>query len=142
MHNGDDRMTYETDFIGRGWAFPVAVDPDGGIRLCSGIEEIEGAIRMIIATAPGERLMRPEFGCAIWDLLFAPVEPNTLGAMEHATREALGRWEPRIDVESVHAVPDAEDPAQVFINVTYTVRATNDRRNLVYPFYTIPRETP
>jgi len=135
-------MARETDFIGRGWAFPVAVDPDGGIRLCSGTEEIEGAIRMIISTPPGERLMRPEFGCAIWDLLFAPVEPNTLGAMEHATRAALARWEPRIEVESVRAVPDEADPSRVQINVSYLIKATNDRRNLVYPFYTIPRETP
>jgi phage baseplate assembly protein W len=133
-------MRPEVDFIGHGWAFPVAVGPGGGIRLCSGSEEIENAIRMIISTAPGERVMRPEFGCAIWEQLFAPVEPNTLGAMEHATLEALGRWEPRIDVERVQAVPDDEDPSQVFIDVTYVVKATNDRRNLVYPFYTIPRE--
>ena len=86
--------------------------------------------------------MRPEFGCAIWDLLFAPVEPNTLGAMEHATRAALARWEPRIEVESVRAVPDEADPSRVQINVSYLIKATNDRRNLVYPFYTIPRETP
>ena len=134
-------MKPETDFIGRGWAFPVTVNPGGGIRLASGAGEIEGSIRLIISTAPGERVMRPEFGCAIWEQLFAPVEPNTLGAMEHSTLEALGRWEPRIDVESVRAVPDAVDPARVSINVTYVVKATNDRRNLVYPFYTIPRET-
>jgi hypothetical protein len=135
-------MRPETDFIGRGWAFPVSVGPGGGIRLCSGIEEIEAAIRMIVSTAPGERVMRPEFGCAIWEYVFAPVESNTLGGMEHATLDALKRWEPRIDIESVRAVPRAGDSACVEIDITYVVKATNDRRNLVYPFYTIPRETP
>ena len=86
--------------------------------------------------------MRPEFGCTIWEQIFAPVEPNTLGAMEHATLDALNRWEPRIDVESVQATPDETDHSRVRINVSYVIKATNDRRNLVYPFYTIPREAP
>jgi phage baseplate assembly protein W len=95
---------------------------------------------MIIETAPGERVMRPDFGCRIWDLLFTPIDANALGLMAQAVREAVGRWEPRIDLEDVVARIDPDDASRVLLDVTYTLRATNDRRNLVYPFYVIPRE--
>jgi phage baseplate assembly protein W len=84
--------------------------------------------------------MRPSFGCKIWDLLFEPVNANTVGLMAKAVREALAQWEPRIAVEEVQVTPDTDDGALVHIVVVYRVRATNDRRNLVYPFYVIPRE--
>jgi uncharacterized protein len=128
------------DFIGRGWAFPLRVGPRGGIALAQGGEELDGALRMILQTAPGERVMRPEFGCAIWDQLFAPVDANSIGQMAQAVRDAIGRWEPRVDCADVTIRRDADDTTRVDIEVTYRVKATNDRRNLVYPFYTIPRE--
>ena len=95
---------------------------------------------MVLSTAPGERLMRPQFGCSIWDLLFEPVNSNTLGLMmAQAVREAVAQWEPR-EVEVVECAPDARRRITVVhIEVTYRVRATNNRRNLVYPFYVIPR---
>ncbi len=133
-------MTGAADFIGRGWAFPVRVAGGGGIVLAHGSEELDGALRMILATAPGERVMRPEFGCAIWDQLFDPTDANSLGFMAQAVREAIGRWEPRVEVEDVATEVDPADPTRVDIDVTYVVKATNDRRNLVYPFYVIPRE--
>ena len=133
-------MRTAADFVGTGWAFPPAVGPRGGIALAGGSAEIDGALRFIIGTAPGERVMRPEFGCAIWDLLFAPTDPNTLGLMVQAVRQAVGRWEPRVEVESVTARPDPGEASRVLIELTYVIRATNDRRNLVYPFYVIPRE--
>ena len=111
------------------------------VRLVSGAEEIEAAVRMILTTAPGERVMRPDFGCAMWEQVFAPVNPNTLGLIEQSVREALARWEPRISLDSVAAVPD-EDNAVVRIQIEYHVRATNDHRNLVFPFYVIPHEEP
>jgi uncharacterized protein len=132
------------DHIGRGWAFPLRVDARGGIALVEGDDEIEGSIRMILSTAPGERVMRPDFGCEIWDLVFAPLEPNTIGQMDRAVRAALLQWEPRIEIANV-AVQPAEDPddeGQVDIFVGYRIKATNDIRNLVFPFYTIPKETP
>lgn len=95
---------------------------------------------MIIGTAPGERLMRPEFGCRIWDLLFAPLNSSTIGQMEHSVRDALSQWEPRIEVEDVRVVLDDDTHARVFIEVDYHTRTTNDTRNLVYPFYVIPEE--
>ncbi len=135
-------MNGNGDFIGRGWAFPVRVAPRGGVALVHGAEELDAALQMILLTAPGERVMRPDFGCAIWDLLFSPVDANSLGLMAQAVREAVGRWEPRVDLEEVVARPDPGDPARVAIELNYRVKTTNDRRNLVFPFYVIPREEP
>lgn len=133
-------MNDVSDFIGRGWSFPVRFTARGGIALTSGTEEVDAALRMILSTAQGERVMRPEFGCRIWDLLFHPLDANTIGQMEQAVRDAVGQWEPRIDLEDVRAVPDDEDVGLVHIEIAYRLRATNDRRNLVYPFYIIPKE--
>jgi Bacteriophage baseplate protein W len=130
------------DLIGSGWSFPVALTPGGSVRLVGGAEEIEAAVRMILTTAPGERVMRPDFGCAMWEQVFAPVNPNTLGLIEQSVREALARWEPRITLDSVTATPDPSNDAVVRIHVEYHIRATNDHRNLVYPFYVIPHEEP
>jgi phage baseplate assembly protein W len=132
----------ETDFIGTTIAFPLGVDPTGSILMVSGHEAIERSLTMILSTAPGERVMRPDFGCAIWNLLFDPVNDNTLGLMAQSVRQALAQWEPRIDVSSVLAMPDADDHSLVLIEIDYQVKATNDRRNLVYPFYVIPEEGP
>ncbi|QDB79131.1 GPW/gp25 family protein [Georgenia sp. 311] len=129
-----------TDFIGRGFGWPLRVDHTGAIRLTEGAEDLERSIRMVLLTAPGERLMRPQFGCRIWDLLFEPVNANLLGLVSQAVRDALAQWEPRVEVEDVRPVQDDTDSALVRIEITYRVKATNDRRNLVYPFYVIPRE--
>lgn len=128
------------DFIGRGWAFPVRVSGRGGIALAHGGDEVDGALRMILSTAPGERVMRPEFGCAIWDQLFGGTDAGSLGQMAQAVRDAVGRWEPRVELIEVQAEPDPDEPGCVRIVLSYLVRATNDRRNLVFPFYVIPRE--
>lgn len=135
-----DFTTDPADFIGRGFSFPLRVDASGSIAMSSGVDDVESTIRMILMTAPGERLMRPLFGCAIWQMLFEPINANTLGLMNVAVREALSRWEPRIDVEDVRldAVPGPD--GRVDIEIDYVVKTTNDRRNLVYPFYVIPRE--
>ena len=127
------------DFIGAGWSFPTSITPAGTIRLITGSEEIDASIRMIRSTIPGERVMRPEFGCRMWSLIFAPLTAGTLGQIEQYVREALDRWEPRIDVDRVLAVADQES-AEVKIELDYRLRSTNDVRNLVFPFYTIPGE--
>jgi phage baseplate assembly protein W len=135
-----DGSVSDPSFIGRGFSFPMGVDHTGSIALTSGPEDLDRSIRVVLATAPGERVMRPEFGCRIWDLLFEPVNANTIGLMAQAVREAVAQWEPRVEVADVAVTPDERDAALVRIVVSYIVRTTNDRRNLVYPFYVIPRE--
>jgi phage baseplate assembly protein W len=137
---GDDRVT-STDFIGRGWVFPPGVNPSGGIAMASGTEELENAMRMILLTAPGERLMRPEFGCRIWDFVFHALTANTIGEMKHAVEEALQRWEPRVAIEEVSVAPSREDDAFAIVDIHYRVLESNDRRNLVVPFYEIGQES-
>jgi phage baseplate assembly protein W len=133
-------MSDPSDFIGRGIAFPMRVDQSGSIATTSGVGDIDSSIRMILTTAPGERLMRPAFGCKIWELLFEPINANTLGLMSEAVKEAIGRWEPRVTLDEVRLDPDGQHAGEVLIEIDYIVRSTNDRRNLVYPFYVIPRE--
>lgn len=130
------------DFVGAGWAFPTGLTATGAVHLVRGASELDAAIRLIIATRPGERVMRPEFGCRIWDQLFEPITPRTLGLVELAVRDALSRWEPRIEVTEVTAEPGRRggDDGEVIVAIDYLVRSTNDHRNLVFPFYTIPRE--
>jgi phage baseplate assembly protein W len=133
-------MPVSLDLIGRGWAFPLGVDARGGIALAEGEEEIRQAILLIVRTRRGARVMRPEFGCRIWELLFAPNDSATWTMAGHHVREALGWWEPRIEVDDVRASADPGNPAAVEVEVEYTIRATHDRRSLVFPFYLIPDE--
>lgn len=125
-------------FIGAGWAFPVRTDPTGSMALVTAEREIEEAIRLILGTAPGERPMRPEFGCRIHDLVFGPANASTAGEIAYEVRSALERWEPRIDVTDVRVGFDQVDAGTVYVDLRYTVRGVNDPRNLVFPFYVIP----
>jgi phage baseplate assembly protein W len=133
-------MGEDADFIGRGWAHPVRVNARGGIALLEGDAELEAAIRLVLQTMPGERVMRPSFGCSVWEHSFDAAEPNVLGSIERRVRDALGQWEPRIDVEHVSVRAHPEQPGRVDIELSYVARATNDLRNLVHPFYVIPQE--
>ena len=128
------------EFIGNGWSFPLGVNRRGGISLASREREIEEAIRIILATAPGERPMRPDFGCGIHDYVFAPADASTAGSIAFQVTSALEMWEPRIDVAGVDVEIDSDDRGVLYIDIAYTVRGTNDVRNLVFPFYVIPSE--
>ncbi len=130
----------DSSFIGRGLTWPLGVDHTGSIALSDGVPDLDRSIEIVLMTAPGERLMRPQFGCRIWDLLFEPITGNLLGLIAEAVRDALAQWEPRIVVEEVLPQPDPDNNGLVRIQVGYRVRATNDRRNLVYPFYVIPHD--
>ena len=132
----------ENELIGRGWAYPVGISGSGGIALSSGTTDIEEAVRAILGTSPGERAMRPDFGCRIHELVFAPVTGETLGLAKHYVEEALGWWEPRIDVREVLTQVDPADRhgARLLVSISYTIRATKDERTLVYPFYLIEDE--
>ncbi len=127
------------EFIGAGLAFPMRTDRTGRVALVRGTREIEESIRLILATAPGERPMRPEFGCAVHDHVFAPADAGTAGDIAYAVRVALERWEPRIELEDVLVHFDRADEGVLYIDVRYALRGTNDPRNLVFPFYVIPR---
>ncbi|MGH3823467.1 MAG: GPW/gp25 family protein, partial [Pseudonocardiaceae bacterium] len=126
------------EFIGAGWQFPLRTDQTGSIALVTREREIEESIRLILATAPGERPMRPEFGCAIHDFVFAPADEATAGQLAFEVRAALERWEPRIDLVDVQVRFDAVDAGTLYLDVHYAIRGTNDPRNLVFPFYVIP----
>lgn len=123
------------DFLGVGWQFQVDVDMSGQIAMAGHEESIRQSIWMILGTAPGERLMRPDFGCGIHDLVFAVNSAGTAGQVASLVRQALVRWEPRIDVLNVHATSDSADPTLLLIEIEYQIRTTNSRFNLVYPFY-------
>lgn len=127
-----------SQFVGAGWAFPLRTDPTGSIALVVREREIEEAIRLVLGTAPGERPMRPEFGCRIHDLVFGPANASTAGEIAAEVRAALERWEPRIEVQDVQVVFDAAATGTVYVDLHYAVLGVNDRRNLVFPFYVIP----
>ena len=128
------------DFLGTGWAFPIHVDAHGRIALAHQERDIEEAIRIILLTPKGQRVMRPEFGCQIHELIFAPNDATTAGLAAHYVEEALGMWEPRIRVQDVTASPDSSDPGRLQVTIRYEIKATHDRRSLVFPFYRIPGE--
>ena len=127
-------------FIGRGWAFPVETDTTGGIRLVGDEAEIEQSIRLILSTAPGERPMRPEFGCAIHDYVFDPADARTALRLASAVRDSLRRWEPRVDVLDVAVDRHPTEPDALLLDIRYTTSDRNNPRNLVFPFYVIPGE--
>ncbi|MFP2925251.1 GPW/gp25 family protein [Pyxidicoccus sp. 3LG] len=129
-------------FLGRGWRFMLGEGPAVGLGLEGGRvaevsrdELIRQSIWLILSTAPGERVARPDFGCGIHNLVFGSESPEMLGDVGRAVEEALSRFEPRIDVLGVEAQPHASEPNLLIIQVRYAVRTTNSRFNLVYPFY-------
>jgi uncharacterized protein len=126
------------DIIGSGVAFPLRLDPRGGVALSRGDDSVRDSIAVILGTAPGERPMRPEFGCGVHDLVFENVDALTIGRVEREVRVALDRWEPRIQVLDVSVEPGGAQAAELRIEIDYLLRATNDVRNLVHPFYVIP----
>jgi phage baseplate assembly protein W len=129
-----------TDLIGSGVSFPLAADQRGVLALAHGVNDIEQAIRLILGTAPGERPMRPEFGCAVHDFVFDTIDAEMVGRVEAAVHQALARWEPRIEVVSLDFDLDQVDQGKLGITITYRVLATSRLYNLVYPFYVIPAE--
>jgi phage baseplate assembly protein W len=122
-------------FLGIGWKFPLQVTPNGRIAQARAEQRVEESILLILATAPGERPMLPDFGCGIHDLVFAENNASTITLIVHLVREALVKYEARIDVLDVHADSTADSPNLLLIRVNYRIRATNAIGNFVYPFY-------
>jgi len=122
-------------FLGVGWAFPPRVEADGVIAEAIYEEDIRQAIRIIIFTNRGERLMRPDFGAGLNEFIFANVNTTTMALVETRVRESLITFEPRVDVEDVNVTADASERNKLLVDLTYRVRATNTLHNLVFPFY-------
>lgn len=128
------------EFIGRGISFPLRTTASGMLATVGQDQELREAMRLILATAKGERPMRPEFGCGIHDLIFAPANSTTAGLVAQEVRRSLSRWEPRVEVDDVTIRYDEANTALMYVGITYKVKGGNDPRNLVFPFYTIPSE--
>jgi phage baseplate assembly protein W len=131
-------MAIHEDFIGAGWAFPLRVNASGGIALVRREHELEEAMRLILLTYPGERPMRPEFGSRLRDYVFRSADDRTAAELSLEVRNSLLRWEPRVIIEQVIVTPDPDEAPLMYIDIQYTPKDENDRRNLVFPFYTIP----
>jgi phage baseplate assembly protein W len=127
------------EYVGQGLAFPLSVTPRGEVALVTGQDDIEQAILLILETIPGERVMRPTFGCHIWDLVFAPNTPETRALAEYYVREALVFWEPRIEVEEVQAL-SRNDAGAMDILIRYTIKDMHDPRSIIYPFFLMGEE--
>ncbi|NEQ40497.1 MAG: GPW/gp25 family protein [Okeania sp. SIO3I5] len=125
----------DIDFLGVGWTSPVELDENGQIMVAKYEDAVRQSIGMILSTAKGERVMRPDFGCEIHDKVFAPNSSGTVGQIVSDVRNALIEWEPRIDVLDVDTIPDSTQPNVILIQVNYQIRTTNNIFNLVYPFY-------
>lgn len=123
------------NFLGRGWSFPVGVDSTGVIALSEFERNIEQSLLLILGTAPGERVMRPDFGCRIHEYVFHPNNANTAALVAYHAREALVKWEPRVDEVIVQAYPDSQNDNVLLVDIKYRVIRTNDLKNMVYPFY-------
>ncbi len=121
--------------LGRGWSYPVAADVTGVIKTSSHEKSIEESIRLILSTTPGERLMHPDFGCVINEMVFSPNSSRTISLSAQYVKEALIKWEPRIIVKDVHGTIDPDNPVTVQIHIEYEIRSVNTFFNMVYPFY-------
>lgn len=127
-------------FIGNGLNFPLRVDARGQLMLVTGAEDIDQSIRIILGTRPGERVMRPTFGCQAYELLFEPRNAATISLLQEYVDEALRMWEPRIDVQSVTVTASNEFDGALVAEIEYMIKANHDIRNLVYPFFIEPEQ--
>lgn len=129
-----NQASFDDTIIGRGWAFPVQLGARGQIALTGGASDIEQAMRIILSTVPGERPMRPTFGCRAWELVFDPNAAVAQNLMADYVREAIAMWEPRVNVLDVRvaAVPDRAEV--MLVEIIYEIKMTHDQRSLVYPF--------
>jgi uncharacterized protein len=122
-------------FLGTGLNFPLRTDARGQIKLVTGAEDIEQSMRIILGTRPGERVMRPNFGCRAHELLFEPHSAGTASLMQEYVHQALRMWEPRIEVHSVYVNPDDSAPGALLAEIEYSIKSTHDTRSIVYPFF-------
>ena len=142
MNGNVQGKTRNQEFLGQGLAWPLQINPRGEISLARARRDIEQAMRIILETAPGERVMRPEFGCRIHDLVFAPHDAATEGLVIHYVEQAIEWWEPRIDVREVDVSADPSHDGALLIEIKYQIKDTHDERSIVHPFYLTGEEEP
>jgi len=123
------------EFLGRGWKFPVSVDTGGLFAMSEYEQDIKEAIWIILSTSKGERVMRPAFGCGVHDYVFASINSSTFTLIESSVKESLTLWEPRIELMNIEILTEKINEGKLMISIDYKVRTTNNRFNLVYPFY-------
>ncbi|MCK5059343.1 MAG: GPW/gp25 family protein [Candidatus Aminicenantes bacterium] len=123
------------EFLGKGWKFPVDLDRDSHTAMSEYEQDIKEAIHIILGTSRGERVMRPDFGCGIHDYVFAVLNTSNIMLIENSVREALLMWEPRIELIAVELNKERVNDGMLLISIDYKIRTTNNRFNLVYPFY-------
>lgn len=128
-------MSVSREYLGVGWKFPLQVTPGGRIAKASSEQKIEESVYVILSTAKGERVMIPNFGCGIHDMVFAPNSPGTVSIIVQQVRKSLVEFEPRIDVLDIVVDRDHGQPNILIIRVDYKIRANNSIGNVVYPFY-------
>jgi hypothetical protein len=125
-----------TGFLGTGWAFPPAFTRQGHTAVtASGVDDVRQSLWVLFSTAPGERVMLPTYGCALWRMVFRNLTTTATTEMAEAVRKAVLEWEPRVDLQEVSVQADPTQDGRVTIHVSYVIRTTNTRDNLVYPFY-------
>ena len=129
------------EYLGSGIGFPLRVNPRGELALVEGEDDIGEAIRIILGTRPGERVMRPEFGCRANEMLFEPRDAATDTLIRQYVEEALRLWEPRIEVQWVDVYSDESLDGAIFVEINYIVKDTHDERSIVYPFFLIGEES-
>lgn len=129
------------EFLGTGWKYPIKLNQERAIERSQQAEKVRESIWIILSTAPGERVMRPDFGCGIHAQVFAPNNMRTHGLVQFQVERALTRWEPRIDLEHVEVETDADNPTRLLVTIDYRLRGTDSRFNMVYPFYLQREET-
>ena len=125
----------KNEILGKGWRFPILPDETGSLAYVGNDVNVEQSLRILLLTDLRERVMRADFGCQAPSLVFAPGSVQYLGLLETTVREAIRDWEPRVETESVTAEVDPEDETRVTVAISYLVRQTNTRNNLVFPFY-------
>jgi phage baseplate assembly protein W len=128
-------MANDREFLGRGIRFPVSVNLNGGVSSSALEENVRQSIFIILGTAPGERINRPQFGCQIHDLMFAPNNDLTAARAEVFCEEAIYKFEPRVEKVSCTALANADEPNRLDIRIEYVIASKNEKRNLVFPFY-------
>jgi len=129
-------MEPENSFLGKGWGFPPSFDPvNRQVEILSGEEDIKSSLQILLATRIGERIMQPLFGCNLDDLVFEILDTTLMTEIKNKVETSILYFEPRINLNQIEVIPQIELEGRILLSIEYTVRATNSRSNLVFPFY-------